>query len=139
MSTPADAILTAEQILPLEKTVGRKWLLVHQGEYDRVDFNVRVGKGFDPGPNYDSQYRKQAQLVSQRRIDMVLWKGQQPTILELKDSIGVSAASQLELYQSLLPSVFPGSPPAKLIVVGNSIGPDLELFYESQKIKVFLV
>lgn len=136
---PADDILTAQQILPLEKTVGRKWLLVHQAEYDRADFNVRVGKGVDIGPGYSAQFRKQAQDVSQRRIDIVLWKGNQPTIVELKDNIGISAAGQLELYQSLLPALYPGTPAALLIVVGNSIGPDLQAYYDSRSIKVFLV
>jgi hypothetical protein len=139
VETPADAILTAVQILPLEKTVGRKWLLVHQSEYDRADFNVRVGKGYDPGPTTADAYRKQNRDVSQRRIDIVLWQGTQPTIVELKDTIGVSAAAQLELYASLLPALFPGSQPAKLIVVGNSIGPDLQALYDSKGIKVFLV
>lgn len=130
-----DSIITgAQQLLPDELQIARTWLTIHASDYDSAATNVLVGTGTDVGPSYPENYRSMYQRVTQRRIDIVAMKGLQPTIVELKEQIGLSALGQLIAYQTLYAGTFPGSPTANLLAVGWSIGPDVETAFQAQKV-----
>lgn len=133
-----DAVRFTEY-LTAEIAIAKRWLLKHAAEYDSAETNVRVGKGFDPGPGTPDNYRQQNILASQRRIDMIVWKGIQPTIIEYKDRIGLSAIGQLVTYRTLYADAFPGSPVALLLAVGASIGPDVDTGFAAMGIPFELV
>jgi len=112
-------------LLPREICVLRAWLRLHEQEYDRVDYCVRVGEGTDPGPGYPEEIRRQAIANSQKRIDAIAWQGQVPTIVEVKDRAGASAIGQLVTYRALLPAI-PGQRGApRLMLVANRVAPDI--------------
>lgn len=81
-----------------EARIMRQWLTLHESEYDRFEYNVRIGAARDPGPDYPDWVRKSAVLCSQRRMDAAAWKGNQVTLLELKNTAFPSAAQQLATY-----------------------------------------
>jgi hypothetical protein len=62
-------------LLPEETIVLRAWLALHQTEYDRFDYNVRVGPGDDPGPKFSAAIRADGIALTQLRMDAVGWKG----------------------------------------------------------------
>ena len=106
---------------PIEAQVMRLWLQQHEFEYDRFDYNVRIGPGRDPGPEYSPQIRSMAISHSQLRIDCVAWKGDRPTLIELKNFATQSAIAQLGLYAALWQSEHQDLPlPALLIVCSGA-------------------
>jgi len=113
------------QILMNEVAIFKRWLLLHQAEYTRFDYNETVGLGQDPGPTVPDNYRQMAIRNSQRRIDAVGYKDLQPTIIEIKDRIGLSAVGQLLAYRTLYAQKYTAAPPAKMLVVGAAMGPDV--------------
>jgi len=97
-------------LLPEEILVLRAWLNLHQAEYDRFDYNMRIGQGTDPGPTYSPEVRRQAVLNTQLRIDAVAFKGTQPTIIEVKRRATASNVGQILTYASVWSVEFPQSP-----------------------------
>src|SRR5438105_5821591 len=123
MSGPAQ-ILQQERLkypglLPREIILLRNWLARHEAEYDRFDYNFRVGQGSDPGPNFPQYIRDQAILNTQKRIDAIAWKGTHATIIEVKDRAGFSALGQILGYRPLFQLAFPAAPEPRLLIVTN--------------------
>lgn len=81
-----------------EILVWRNWLVDHQQEYDRFDYNVLLGLNVDPGPDFPDYVRQAAIKTRSLRIDAVGWKGDQPTIFEVKRRAGPENVGQLLVY-----------------------------------------
>lgn len=112
-------------MLPREIVVLKSWLSIHEGEYDRFDYNLRLGKGDDPGNTFPDNIRKMAVENTQKRVDAVAWKGTLPTIIEVKDRATASAIGQLVTYRALWLQTFPSGPSPKMLLVANKIAPDI--------------
>ena len=129
MSTPAQRLqadrLNFPGLLPREVLVLKAWLRLHEGEYTRFDYNVRLGQGTDPGPTWPDDLRKMAILNSQKRVDAVGFQSDQPTLIEVKDRAGFSAVGQIVGYNTLWRVQFPTSPAPKLLIVCNRYAPDI--------------
>ncbi len=112
-------------MLPREIVVWRAWLRIFEREYDGFDYNVRLGRGDDPGPSFDDSIRQMAIENSKKRVDAVLFQGSRPTIVEVKDRAQASAVGQLLTYESLWLERFPTGPRPRLLLVTNRIAPDI--------------
>jgi hypothetical protein len=165
MATPAQR-MEAERhkypgMAPREVIIFRAWLALHQNEYDRFDYNVRVGNGTDPGAEYPAIYRQQYIENTQKRIDAVGWKAlgnallatdfatrpitdiaisiNQPTIIEVKDRATASCMSQILTYKALWPFTFPNTPAPKLLLVTNRVAADMPLVLDASGITLEIV
>jgi hypothetical protein len=124
---------------PREVIIFQQWQNEHGNDYDRFDYNVRVGNGTDPGPKYSQADRDMYILNTQKRIDAVGWKGAQPTIIEVKDRATASSMSQILTYKALWPVTFPDTPAPLLLLVTNRFSADMQLVLDSAGIKWNLV
>ena len=127
--TPAQVLqqhrLNYPGMLPREIILFREWLKLHEAEYDKIDYNVRIGAGVDPGPGWPDNTRQMAIANTQLRIDAVAWQGNQPTIIEVKDRAGASAAGQLVTYEAVWEKDQMSSLPPKLLLISNRIQPNI--------------
>jgi hypothetical protein len=114
-------------LLPREGAILKAWLAVHESEYDRFDYNVRVGPGSDPGPRYSDALRQQAIQNSQLRIDAVGWQGSQPTIIEVKENAGTSALGQLLTYNAHWQAAYPSGPAPKLLLATDRLNTNVAI------------
>ena len=124
MSSPPvteSARLSFPAMLPAEIAVWRAWLRLHQGEYDRFDYNERVGPGFDPGGAVPDYIRTMSIKNTRKRIDVVAWQGSQPLIVEVKDRAGLSAIGQLLGYRVHWRLEHPQDTPPKMLLVANRL------------------
>ncbi len=105
MGTPAQRLESERATYPAmqvdEILVWRNWLQLHQAEYDRFDYNVRIGTGVDPGPAFPDNIRKMAIAIRSLRLDAVGWKGDTPTIFEVKRRAGPENVGQLLTYRAV--------------------------------------
>lgn len=93
------------------------------GRFDSVDYDWRVGDGADAPYDMDDPYERMAKMLSQKRIDVVGWRGEAPTIIEVKDRCGLSALGQIRGYRALFQRDFPDlGDPAILIVCARLSG-----------------
>lgn len=114
-------------MLPREILIWQNWLRLHQAQYTRFDYNVRVGPGYDPGPGWPEEMRRMAIANSQKRMDAVIWQGIQATLIEVKDRAGASALGQLLTYFPLWSATYSDVPRAKMLLVSNRIQPGIDV------------
>jgi len=131
--------LTFPAMLPAEIAVWKAWLKLHQGEYDRFEYNRRVGPGYDPGPGVDPSVRASTILNTQKRIDAVAWSGSQPLIVEVKDRAGLSAIGQLLGYVVHWKIENPHAPPPKMMLVANRLANGVQEVLQAHNIPFELV
>lgn len=147
MSTPQPTVaqlLQSERfkypgLLPREIIVLRAWLRLHENEYDRFDYNVRIGTGFDPGPTVSDSIRQMAIVNSQKRIDAVAYKGNTVTLIEVKDRAGFSAVGQLVGYLHMWQAQYPDQARPRLLLVANRLQDDIPLVASGAGIEIDLV
>jgi RecB family endonuclease NucS len=98
---------------------------LHELEYDRFDYNMRLGAGLDPGDAYPPEIRRMAIMNSQKRLDAVGYQGNVATIIEAKRRAGLSNIGQLVGYRVLWMRDHPDWPAPRLLLVASSIQADL--------------
>lgn len=137
--TPQSERLTYPALLPAEINVLRAWLRLHEAEYTKFDYNVRVGPGFDPGPSSPDYIRKMARDSTRKRMDALAWAGSQPTIIEVKDRAGLSAVGQLMGYVVHWKIEHPHEVPPKALLVANRLAPGVAEVLQAHNIPFELV
>jgi hypothetical protein len=123
----------------LESSIARAWIRQYAAKYDRLDFNVRLGKGRAPIDGLMPEIAAQNTLVSQLRADIIAWYAGSVDIIEVKDRARFNAMGQLKGYRALWVADFPSTPVANLIVVGQSIDPDAETAFKAENINYVIV
>lgn len=131
MSTPAQQLQSDLKrfpgLRPEEVLVLRAWLKVHEKQFDRFDYNVRVGPGQDPGPTFTDDMRRMAILNSQKRIDAVGYKGSTPWIIEVKQRAQSNAIGQLVSLDALWRNDNPTGATPVMLLVANTLAPDVPI------------
>lgn len=85
-----------------ETAVCKAFLVAHVADYDRVELEVQLGPGLDLGPAAPANIQRCATAAWKQRADMILWRGNVPTIVEAKCRIDGGAIGQLLTYYTLL-------------------------------------
>jgi hypothetical protein len=93
-------------LLPDDIEVWEAFLEKYRGQFNRFDYDVRVGKGRDPGAGYSEEIRKMGIDLSQRRIDAVGYTNTDIWIIEVTASAGLKAVGQLVSYPVLYTDMF---------------------------------
>lgn len=126
-------------LLPREVLVLSAWLKLHEAEYDRWEFDVRTGTGYDPGDKFPDYIREMAIKNSQKRIDAVGWQGQQATIVEVKERASLGAVGQLVGYKALFQQQHPELPAPTLLLVCMRADTDILPALQSVGIRLEIV
>jgi len=107
--------------------------------FESVDYDWRVGEGVAPAVDLGEPYKRMSKALSQKRIDVVGWNGDAPTIVEVKDRAGLSAVGQVLGYRDLWRREFRYlGDPAVLLVCGR-VTRDDEMVMEAEGIPVEVV
>lgn len=121
-----------------ESGIIRDYLRDHLAEFDRVSFTVRVGVGHEPDPSLPVRIQKQQKFVTQKRIDLLAWRGAQPVIVEAKYLVQPSALGQILGYRQLLLEELPDAPEPDLVIIGRASDPDTLRILQSHGVTVIL-
>ena len=136
---PQSELLRYPALMPLEVAVLKEWLRLHESEYDRFDYNVRVGVGHDPGPTYPQNMRDMGIAITQKRIDAIAWKGNDPTLIEVKNRATLAAVGQIVSYDVLFKQDNPLSPEPKLLLIASKFDPDVYPVLRTQGVDYAIV
>ena len=68
-------------LLPDETLVLRAWLKINEAQFDRFDYNVRIGPAYVSKVPLSPDVQRNANLLHQLRLDAVGWKGVDNSLL----------------------------------------------------------
>ncbi len=122
-----------------EIEVWERFMDLYPGRFETVDYDFRVGKGVDIQGEPGEHYKRMAKMLSQKRIDVVAWVGDSPTIIEVKRRVGLSALGQVLGYKILFMKDLKRFPEPKLLVVCETISADDHEVLEANKVPVEVV
>lgn len=105
------------------------------GRYIDLDFDVKVGFGRDPGPEFDRPTRMTAIQLSQRRIDCVGFSADRIDIIEVTPKAGLTALGQMIAYPMLYDATFPQDLPIFAVLVTHEFAPDIQSIFDAIKIE----
>ena len=103
-----------------ESALIRDWLKARGEQYDRFAFSVRLGTPAPVDPTHLPGVQRSAAWSSLKRIDVLAWEGEQPTIVEVKARVTPSCLGQVLTYRDLFLERYPESLPPKLLVIGRT-------------------
>ncbi len=107
-----------------DREIWNRFVLKFPGRFDTVDYDFRVGKGMETDPNWPEYMKVDAIALTQKRIDVLAWDGEQPTIIEVKKRVGLSTLGQILGYFQLFIDVYKKIKKPKVLVVCETIGRD---------------
>lgn len=121
-----------------ESAVLRDFLLEHIYEFDSIDFQVRIGAGIPPDPTHLPGVQKQTTFNSQKRIDLLAYRGPQAIIVEVKQRVTPASLGQILTYRVLWIAEHPNDRDPELVVVGRSSDADTIGSLQAHGITVYL-
>lgn len=121
-----------------EALVIRAFLQEYITHFDRLEFGKRVGAGEPPDPTAPPNIQRQTLLNTQKRIDILAWKGRNPTIVEIKYRITPAALGQILTYRHHLLQDVPNAPEPEMVVVGQSSDADTTAALNAHGVTVIL-
>lgn len=92
--------------------------------FDTADYDVHVGTGISALHNEDTSFDKQFRSLTQKRIDVIGWKNEKPTIIEVKHRVSLNTLGQVLGYRALYLRENPETLSLPILVVCRLIGPD---------------
>jgi len=116
-----------------------KFLAQHKPDFARVEYDVRVGHGIPLKEEWEIAIKEMAKALTQKRIDVVAWKGVETWLIEVDQRAGVNSLGQLMTYKHLYEKEYGKARPIKLVVVAGFVTPEDKSILEAHGVKVFQV
>jgi len=124
---------------PYESEIWQRFLLTTDMRFIKIDYDVRVGPGYDPGEQYPENIRKMAIALTQLRIDAVAETPNEIWIFEVKPRAGRSALGQLEAYGYWYLRQYRPTKLVRLAVVCREVDPNMVEVFRERGIHIFKV
>jgi len=81
--------------------VWHRFILMYPDKFDTVDYDVKVGKGADTYPIPNEADQKYWSTLTKKRIDVIGFKNNFVTIIEVKKRVGLFTLGQVLGYRYL--------------------------------------
>ena len=122
-----------------ETLIWDRFIVEYPDYFETVDYDWRVGKGVELQDDWDPATKRMATMLTQKRIDVLGWMDDQPTIVEVKKRVGLSAMGQVIGYKTLFTNEFPNIKDPKLLIITESIDADDSLVLKNNHIPFIVV
>lgn len=99
---------------PADVQIWEIFMSQHPGEFDTCDYDFLVGEGVVMGDVSQDVYAKSFQILTQKKVDVIGYKGENIDIIEIKPFAGASAMGQVLSYRNLFIKQFPGLLPGNI-------------------------
>ena len=133
-------------LMPHEAEVWREWLVDHELEWNRFEYDVLVGPGVEPTPEFLKAFPETGAAVGERfrnatrkRIDCVGYKGPMVALFEVENRIEPVALGQILAYRQLWIKDRGLRGPLRLYLVARELSPGMDIALAPFPIRVNLV
>lgn len=104
--------------------VWNRFIELYPDRFDTVDYDTHVGSGIDTPTGPIDEVSEQWRNLTKKRIDAIGWKGELPTIVEVKFRVGLDTLGQILGYRFLYLEAHPDIKGIPILIVCALIGPD---------------
>lgn len=104
--------------------VWNRFILKHPEKFDTVNYDVHIGKGANTEPIPDKTSKKYWADLTKKRIDVVAYKNDFVTIIEVKKRVSLATLGQVLGYKFLFLREHPEIPVASTLIICSSIDQD---------------
>lgn len=122
-----------------EIRIWEKFMAIYPGKFETVDYDFRVGHGAQVSDDLADNFSRMATMLSQKRIDVIGWIGDSPTIIEIKRRVGLSTLGQIKGYRTLFVKYFRNFEVPKILVVCETISGDDRDVLDDNNVPVVVV
>jgi len=122
-----------------ETSVWEKFMNRFPERFDSVDYDFRVGNRSQAPEGFEENWNRMVKMLSQKRIDVIGWVGDSPTIVEVKRRVGLSTLGQIVGYRTLFMQEFKSFGKPDVIVVCEVISDDDLVVLKAEDIPIIIV
>jgi len=122
---PADKLRMYPHLMVGDIVIWEQYLGTVDHGFGSFDYDVHVGEGIVLMEEWEPEIKAMALALSEKRIDVVGWVDDVPTIIEVKPSASLSAIGQVLCYRELYSTRFPGVIRPLLVIVTDFELPDI--------------
>lgn len=91
---------------PEDVAIWERFLIKHPDAFERCDYDVKVGAGRMPAFRQEPNMEKGWKDLTQKKIDVVGYKGKDVWIIEVKPNARANALGQMWMYDELYKADF---------------------------------
>ncbi len=113
-------------LLPPDIPVWERYLAKYGHQFSEIDYDIQVGKGRDPGDDFQPNIRNMALNLSRRRIDAVVTLPGKILIIEITTLADMVAVGQMILYPILYQQTYNPIWPIEPLLICERLGSDIE-------------
>jgi len=125
-------------LLPCDIQVWERFLSAFPDRFDRIEYDVRVGKGRPAPPEMHRVIQKAALDLSRRRIDAIGFTTNLISIIEITRLADLKAIGQLKAYPMLYTQTYNPITPLHTILVCEEIHTDIDTILETLPVEVWV-
>ena len=104
--------------------VWNRFILNYPDFFDTVNYDVKVGKGISPEPTQNEDSKRQWANLTKKRIDVIGYKNNFVTIVEVKKRVGLYTLGQILGYKFLFLRENPDLKSISTLIVCSAIHSD---------------
>src|SRR3972149_144638 len=89
------------RLRPEDVAIWERYILKFPNQYQTADYDFKVGDGAEAPPGLDESMTVDLKMLTQKRIDVIGYFGNQIDIIEVKPRAGASAIGDVIAYEHL--------------------------------------
>ena len=136
---PSEKLAKYPHMLMDDIPVWERYLDAHASEWQSFDYDVRVGRGDDPGDAVLPPFREMAISLTKLRIDAVGYRASEVCVFEVKLRVSISAFGQIVGYRDKYKETFPTADLVTACVVAESASNDVSALLLQYGVRLELV
>lgn len=109
---------------PEDVALWERFIAAQPDAFDTVDYDVKVGVGRMPMFRQADNIEKGWKDLTQKKIDVVAYKGNDVTIIEVKPNARANALGQIWMYDELYKADFKPEGKVLNMIITNDLDPD---------------
>ncbi len=122
-----------------DSSVWRRFIQRFPDRFDTVDYDIKVGSGVNTDSIPEKKYQTYWQQLTKKRIDVIAYKDNIITIIEVKNKASLFTLGQILGYKFLYLRSNPNIITIQTLIVCSSISPDDIAILDHYKINFIVV
>lgn len=122
-----------------DTAVWERFILKFPNHFDTVDYDIKVGTGAETNIIPDETDRQYWSTLTKKRIDVIGYKNDFVTIIEVKKSAGLFTLGQVLGYHYLYTSEYPELSLVKTLVICSTIDRDSASVFDYYSMKYIVI